>query len=220
MINEFQPNPDGSDPANVEIELKGAPGAAFSGWLTSIESDPPSPGVIDRSTAVSGTYDANGLAVVSIPDLENPTFTFVFSSADGGGVGTDYDTDDDGTADVSLAAFGTIFDAISVSDTTDDPVYGVQFGGIDFPFSGAEPELMFRDGASTEWFAVNNNITPSDNVVAEDGSLLPLSAFSFSPTPDTFGRLNPTSIPEPGTVVLALLSVASAGAVSMRSRLG
>ena len=39
LINEFQPNPDGGDPAMVSIELRGTPSTAFSGNLFSIEAE-------------------------------------------------------------------------------------------------------------------------------------------------------------------------------------
>ncbi|MEM7004173.1 MAG: hypothetical protein AAF529_25545 [Pseudomonadota bacterium] len=79
MISEFQPNPAGSDPATTNVEISGPPGENFAGFISSIEADL-APGVVDRRTAVSGTFDGNGLLVVSIPDFENPSFTIVLSS--------------------------------------------------------------------------------------------------------------------------------------------
>ena len=95
IINEFQPNAFGTDPDPMSIELKGTPTASFSGFLISIESDGAN-GTVDRSSAVSGTFDANGLLVVMIGDLENPSFTFALCSTDPG-LGTDLDGDNDGT---------------------------------------------------------------------------------------------------------------------------
>lgn len=78
LISEFQPNPAGTDPSDQTFELSGTPDAAFSGWILSIESDQGyASGTVDRATAVSGTFDANGLLTVSVPDLENPSFTVV-----------------------------------------------------------------------------------------------------------------------------------------------
>ena len=39
LISEFQPNPDGQDPADVNIELSGEAGEAFDLWLVSVEDD-------------------------------------------------------------------------------------------------------------------------------------------------------------------------------------
>ncbi len=39
LLNEFQANPSGSDPATQDIELTGTPLAAQSGFLLSIDSD-------------------------------------------------------------------------------------------------------------------------------------------------------------------------------------
>ena len=39
VINEFEPNPVGTDPTNVSFELKGTPNDSFSGWILSVESD-------------------------------------------------------------------------------------------------------------------------------------------------------------------------------------
>ena len=74
LISEFVANPPGDDPATQDFELAGTPLAPFDLWIISIESDGFN-GMVDRSTNVMGSYDAGGLAVVTIPDLENPSFT-------------------------------------------------------------------------------------------------------------------------------------------------
>jgi len=56
-ISEFQPNPTGADPATQIVELSGAPGAAFSGWLLGIESDGAN-GTVDRAAQVCLMYVA------------------------------------------------------------------------------------------------------------------------------------------------------------------
>ena len=87
--------------------MSGTPGESFDGYLVSIESDSgSSQGIVDRATAISGTFDPNGLLTVEVPDLENPSFTVALLSDFTGTVGTtDIDIDDDGIAD-DLSAFG------------------------------------------------------------------------------------------------------------------
>lgn len=88
-ISEFYGNQPGADQPTQQVELKGTPGAAFNLWLVSIETDPgvPNQGVVDRTNNVTGVYGANGLAVVTIDDLENPSFTLVLAMGFTGTVG-------------------------------------------------------------------------------------------------------------------------------------
>ncbi|MCB0459841.1 MAG: T9SS type A sorting domain-containing protein [Flavobacteriaceae bacterium] len=193
LINEFEPNPVGTDPANVSFEIKGTPNTSFSGYIIGIESDQGSgSGLIDYAESVSGTFDANGLLVVSIPDLENPSFTIALTSNFTGTVGTtDIDTNDDGTIE-DISTLATIYDAIGSPDVTGDEVtlYGVELGGSDFIYTGDEPGLIFRDGSTNNWYAVND---PAGTDVY-DISANPISASSFDTDPttgNTFGAVNP-----------------------------
>lgn len=62
LISEFQSNPPGNDPSSQTFKLSGTPGESFDGTIISIESDDTdSLGTVDRTTSVSGTFDANGL---------------------------------------------------------------------------------------------------------------------------------------------------------------
>lgn len=216
LINEFEPNAAGADPDPMNIELSGTPLAAFSGFLSSIEMDGRQ-GTIDRSAAVSGSYDANGLAVVSVPDLENPGFTLVFSSLDGGGLGADLDSGDAGTID-NPSVFGTVFDAISIPDDAGDSgYYAGQLGGQDFTYSGDEPKLAFRDGITGAWYAVNDVFSnPVQEVKDISGNLIANNLFSADPEVTTFGSINPTAIPEPST--FALLGLGGLVALLRRRR--
>lgn len=206
-INEFEPNPVGQDPTNVSIEIICADAdkgneSSFSGWLVSVESDiGASQGTVDRATSVSGAFDANGLLVVSIPDLENPSFTFVLMEDFTGITGTtDIDTDNDGVVDDS-STFVNIYDAIGVPDTSDtgEPLYGSQLGGIDFPFTGAsngnEPRLVYRDGVDVDVFYVLQD--PDGGVIksVKNGSITDLSVSDFvgqNPLSSSFGSVNPS----------------------------
>ncbi|MGB3465606.1 MAG: hypothetical protein WBA74_10060, partial [Cyclobacteriaceae bacterium] len=87
LISELEPNPSGADPADQDIEISGIASEVFSGFVISIESDGAN-GVVDYAQAISGTFDANGLLVVSIPNLENPSFTILLTSEFTGDVGS------------------------------------------------------------------------------------------------------------------------------------
>ena len=208
LISEFQPNPVGTDPATVSVELSGTAFAFFDVWLLSIETDVGSPiGLVDRAENVTGTYDANGLAVVSIGDLENPSFTFVLLENFTGTVGlTDIDVDNDGTAD-DLSTFVNVFDAIGIPDIAGDEAFqfGAQLGGQDFVYSGDEPKLVFRAGSVGAWYAVNDQGFVPENVFDVFGTQVANNLFSADPEATTFGALNPTVIPEPSTFLLALV---------------
>ena len=129
QISEILGNPPGIDLDTQEVELLGTPNAAFDLWLVSIESDPGrGQGTVDRAENVTGTYDADGRAVVTIDDLENPSFTLVLCDNFTGTIGTtDVDTDDDGTADDTSTLEG-VMDAIGVLDDLTDIAYGAEFG--------------------------------------------------------------------------------------------
>jgi hypothetical protein len=188
-ISEFQPNPPGSDPSTTDVELKGAPGTPFSGTLLSIEDDGAN-GRIDRLADVSGAFDADGLLVATIPDLENPSFTFVLATGTTASIGDDIDTDDDGTAD-NTGGLGTVLDAIGIADDGSEALYAGQLGGTDFAFTGTEPELVFRDGQTGDLFAVND-LTDGGSVFDVNGDNVPASEFNQDPTQPTFGAPNPT----------------------------
>ncbi|MEM6400427.1 MAG: ExeM/NucH family extracellular endonuclease [Cyanobacteria bacterium P01_D01_bin.116] len=194
LISEFQPNPTGADPNPTTFELSGTPGDTFTGVIISIESDGVgSQGTVDRVASVSGTFDVNGLLTVSIPDLENPSFTVALVSDFTGDTSTDIDTDNDGVAD-DLSTFGTVFDAIGVPDNVGDQafLYGSDLGGTDFTYTGDEPRLIFRDASVGDLYAIND---PDGGQVFDiSGTDVTPGVFNTDPTvgTDTFGAINPT----------------------------
>lgn len=197
---KFEPNPAGQDPEESTIEIGGGtPSAAFDLWILSVENDSYN-GLVDRAANVTGSFDANGLAVVIVPDLENPSFTLILTDSFSGDTTTDLDPANDGTLDTST--LGTILDAIGVSDSvSDDPgMYGALLGGSDILFNGQfEPLLIFRDSVTKELY---NTVTvdfgePSERLGVFDssGSAIEVDASSFNIDPliPTFGSVNPTT---------------------------
>ena len=197
QISEFVGNPDGADPDVQEVELLGTPNAVFDLWILSIESDPgPSQGTVDRGENVTGTYDANGLAVVSIDDLENPSFTLILAEDFTGTVGTtDIDTNNDGVVDDTSSIVG-IMDVIGALDSLDDFAYGSQLGGVVVIGDGTDPLLVFRDGTTG---AVYANVA-GPTVLDSSGEVV-TGDFSADPAVPTFGSMNP-SLGGVSTVVL------------------
>lgn len=222
LISEFQSNPVGTDPVNQVIELFGPAGESFTGWLLSIESDAGgSAGTVDRAFQVNGTFDESGILTVSVPDLENPSFTYVLVDKFTGSVGDDFDLDNDGVADADLSTFGitTVHDAVGIPDSEEDEgvVYGAQLGGVDFNFTGGEPILVFRSGSDGDFFAVNPDAT--DEVIGTQALTLKSSEFTSDPLAgNTFGALNPSLVTPVSAFTLELLHIAdqeaSTGAIS------
>ncbi|MEN1706156.1 MAG: hypothetical protein AAGJ54_11670 [Planctomycetota bacterium] len=218
VINEFQPNPTGTDPSQVAVEIRGVAGASFSGVLYSVDTDFEN-GPIDRESAVSGTFDANGLLVVMIDDLENPSFDFILAS-NAGLLGQDSNAVD----------YGTVFDAIGIIDAAGDAGFSMaaSLGGTLIAFTGDEPGLVFRDGLdSSIIYAINdpagsvafdqfgNEYDLATDFLTIDGVATDISGF-VSTGLLTEGLPNLTTIPAPtGLAVLGL-----SGLVAGRRRRG
>lgn len=191
-ISEFLPNPDGADPATTLVEITGAPGTDFDLWLVAVESDDgSSAGTVDAAQNVTGTFDADGIAVVEVPDLENPSFTYILADDFTGTVGTtDLDADNDGVADdLSSFAGAGVFDAIGVPDTAGEPLYGTAAGGTDLTFASGEPALLFRDGATGDIYRVEDGL-----VFDAAGNEVSAAEFDIDPLQTTFGAVNPIRV--------------------------
>ncbi|WP_291298848.1 endonuclease/exonuclease/phosphatase family protein [Elioraea sp.] len=116
LINEFSASTAGTD---VEyIEIIASPNTTLSGYtLLQIEGDSgASAGTIDSVRAITGTTGANGLLLFSLPanTIENGTITLLLVKDFTGSVGTDLDTNNDGTLDAT--PWGEIIDAVAVND--------------------------------------------------------------------------------------------------------
>lgn len=224
FLSEWAPNPAGGDPADQTVEIGGGtPSASFDLWILSIENDGFN-GLVDRVNNVSGTFDANGLATVTIPDLENPSNTLVLTNSFTGDTATDIDPADNGVLDTST--FGTVLDAIGISDGAGDDasLYGSLLGGDDVLYNGQfEPLLVFRDSITG---TVYNTVTvdfggPDEHVGVFDatgsGIELDPGIFNIDPTVETFGAVNPTTVPEPSTFA-AIAGLLGLGLVIARRR--
>jgi hypothetical protein len=158
-------------------------------------------------------FNGDGLLVVEIPDLENPSFTFALLDGTNLGltVGTDLDTDDDGTPDADLTGL-TPLDAIGIADGSGDVglLYGTDLGGVDFSTTD-EFELVFRDSVTLLPYGVNE---PQLEVLAVDGTVFSTADFTGSLPATSFGSVNPTFIPEPATA--GLLAFAGLGLLRRR----
>lgn len=205
QINEFEPNQPGSDLPTQSVELLGTAGESFSAFLLSIEADDfAGKGTVDRAVELSGTFDANGLFTTTIDDIENPSNTLILLDAFTGFVGDDLDTDNDGILD-DLSGFGNVLDAVGIVDNASDVSYAGQFGLVDFPFIGSEPVLMFREGNTAEWFAVDFNGEIYDVL----GDVV-TSTFAPGSNAPTFGAVNPVQGAAPVPVPAAALLFGSA----------
>jgi len=203
LISEFQPNPTGADPGTVSFEISGEPSTAFNLWILSVESDSGSgTGTIQQAENITGSFDANGIATATISDLENPSFTVILTDAFTGTVNTsDIDTNDDGTVD-DTSTLGTVHDAIGVPDNVGDQTfsYGAQLGGADFTYIGDEPQLIFRDASTGDWYAIDD---PVNNVYDISATTYSTSDFTADPTTATFGSINPSYSPPTNTTLSA-----------------
>lgn len=204
-INEFEPNPGGSsaDPLTQQIELIGTPLSPFVGVLVAIDSDEPQTtsvsGKINRIIPINSSFDANGLLVITVNDMENPSLTLVLADSYTGNTLTDLDVNDDGTID-DLSFFGTVFDAIGIPGSVADEtwLYGSGFGGQDFSYTGANPAHIFRDARTGEWYARNDLLNEPDDEELFDLSAtnVPRSDFELTPDPTitSFGSANAATV--------------------------
>jgi len=206
LISEFQPNPTGLLQDSQKIELSGPPNTAFEGCIWSVEADglateegaaaaATSFGMVNRINSVWGTFDANGLLAVTIPELENPSFTlFLSQSCPTGNVNIN-----DNTAAL-LAAVQTIYDSIGVPDSVADannlPLIRTTLDnppGTDLGYIGGQPKLVFRDSSSGALYQVDDQGSASPSSVFDaHGTQMAVAEFDPDPRQTSFGVINPT----------------------------
>lgn len=206
-INELSPNQPGSDPSTQLLEIRGLANSSFSGFFYSVESDDQSAnGTIDRFETVSGTFDANGLLVVTISDLENPSATYVLASGGSAMLGDVVNVGD------IAGQFGTVYDAVNSPDAVGDVGlgYGAALGGLDLGYIGSEPILIQRDSISGDWLQINF----ANDVFDAAGNLLGNAADfdpNFNGNVGTFGLANLTVVPAPAALAVLGLGGIAAG---------
>lgn len=204
-INEF--SNDISDGDIEYVEVHAAPGTDLAGYSVLVvrgtgSGSSTTPGQVVQSTALSGTTDANGLAVVSYPVngiVNSTTNTFLIVQGTRPVVGTDLDTTDDGTIDAGLGL--TVIDSVATLQSASgiaysETVLAAGFDGNTRVVGGASRAV---DGADTDTTAdwVRN---------AESGFGLPgreTGAISNGQAVNTPGQPNViyddgTTPPEPG----------------------
>ncbi len=160
-----------------------------------------------------------------------PTFiaeasqTFALVSGFSGFSGQDLDTNNDGILDGPLPWTG-VMDAIGIRENDFSPdnefAFGEQLGFSDFPVTGFDPDSVFRDGVTGEWYAadVDNPGSPNGPYVLnpsefDDINGNPADVADFNGNALTPGRTN-ISVPEPGSA--CLLTLASLCVVFSSSR--
>ena len=209
LINEFNPNPYGPDANSQIIEFSGLAHSETNHLsFFAIEADnAASKGKIDFLLHdFSLHFNELGLATLTIPDLENPSFSLFLSVSTSFVLGQDIDANNDGFWDDTWDGY---LDSISIFDAAKDQRnthYASQLGGTDFFYTGTEPYLAFRDSVNNDWYALND---PSDEMVfSSSGQRYHVNEFNLVPSLSTFEVTNPSRInqvSEPKLLVLWLI---------------
>ena len=114
-------------------------------------------------------------------------------------------------------------DAVGIPDAPGDEAattaYATAFGGVSFVNPGGEPESVFREAATGDWYAHWPFATTTFPVTDLSGADVNPALFDIDPTlGPTFGSTNPAlAIPEPSSVI-ALAAFGVAGVVRRRHR--
>lgn len=248
MLNEFLLEPSGPDVGQQFFELKGTANQSLSGLsLVVLFGDPFLSGLVDQVLDLSPySLGSNGLLLyhddpmnlVTAPDPETtvitglllqPTFfsntslTFALVRDFTGMALDDLDIDDDGVLDST--PWSSVVDAVGVRANLPgfplEGAFGTQLGFTDFPITGFDPDGIFRDGVTNQWYAsdVNNDIGGPyfiDPLQFVDTNLNPQNLAAFDKNFYTPGAAN-AAVPEPSSF-LALGAVGFAVWVRRRQR--
>lgn len=122
-------------------------------------------------------------------DLENPSFILLL---------IDGACPTIGTSDLGVLTTSNVIDAIGIPDSSLD-VERCQPQSIDgslnafpgFKYTGDEPKLVFRDGVTGDWYAIND--PPQERIYLLDGSYESVTFFATGdPFSSSFGSTNPS----------------------------
>lgn len=223
LFNEFESNPPGGDPTDSTFELSGTANTSWTGFIISLDSDA-AIGTVDRVYNFTVNFGANGLGIVTGPDLENPSFTLILTDSFSGSLGDDLDLDGDGVLDIN--PFGTVFDSINVSDQVEDDGLGYadDFGGTSLVNVGFEPEMVFRDSMSGLWYQSMTAGSFAGAVVFDaDGNDVTGAnwvgdPFNTSYGPNVTGETNAFIDPVPEPATMAILGLAAAAFARKRRK--
>lgn len=170
-FNEILINPPGSDDGIEFIEIKGAASEALTNiTFLAIDGDGTSAGVIDLAIDLSAqSCGTNGLLLVrdsataltpasdaatnvfvasalsGATDIENGSNTYLLVTGFTGSTGTDLDTNDDGTLDVTLP-WTSVISAVALieNDGSANVAYAAALGGTNFgPNAGFNADVLF-----------------------------------------------------------------------------
>lgn len=161
VINELVRNHTGAD-TNEYVEIFGDPNTDYSNLtLVEIEGDGTSAGNILSATSI-GTTDADGFFVTAFLNsaFQNGTSTYLLVSDYTGTLGTDLDTDNDGTLDAT--PWTAVLDGFALSDGgAGDQVYSdvdltPDFDGGTFAVGGVSRAVDGQDTDATSDFVRND----------------------------------------------------------------
>lgn len=239
-INECLVNPPGTDQGFEFFELKGAPNASLNGLtLLVIEGEGTVAGIVDQAISLNGrTFGANGLLLLRdssivlqpapniltnvfvqdfAPDIENGGQTYMIVRNFTGAVGTDLDTNNDGT--LESTPWTEVLDSFAYSQDNPNPLslmYAAAFGGIQYPQQEFGPDaVLFVDGVRLAMDVLLTSPSapegPYTNDVLEtinpQGAVVTLpTTFTLTPGSDNFSSVlivNPTSVTITGGQLLS-----------------
>ena len=181
LISEFDP----TFASTADIEISGPPVEAFDGCIWTMDSDE----VVSETSLVSDFFDGNGLLVVTtFFSQPSPTPFILFLSEL---------CPTPGSGDIAsiVTDSGRIYDSIGVPTSQNDEIVlgeirsALGVCGTDLNFTGAEPQLAFRDASVGDLYAVE--VIGSGPVFEAQGEVDP-SEFDNDPQFATFGAINPT----------------------------
>jgi hypothetical protein len=226
QLNEVFFNPPGTDQGAEFVEIKGSPNASLSNvWLLVIEGDgSPAAGTLDLAVNLTGqSIGSNGLFLIRDasnvlspapssgtnvwvndfnPDIENGSNTFILVSNFSGLVGTDYDSNDDGTLDSQ--PWASVIDAIGYkeSGTAAEINYGTSLGFSEFvkvstggpSGTGFTPTIVFRDPAGVWYMSATSGTAPGP-FTCDPARITNLSGTYVTATIDASPGVSNTPIP-------------------------